>query len=666
MKEEVCVAVPIYKRRLNPFEEVGYRRLFEVLGHYPIYGFMARGLEFEAPAGTPGTLRRLELAPRHLENGEAYSRFLCSTDFYEAFSLYRYVLVHQLDCYVFRDELREWCGRGYDFIGAPIFEGFFPEDPSRVEAFVGNGGLSLRRVDACQRVLKSRRSYRPQRPFWREATAIEPVKAAKRLLMAAGIFNGVQSCAREHGEDIFWSRHARHFVPEFNVAPVREGFRFSWDYAPAYCHVQNEGRLPFGCHAWERYDLKFLRQFIPISDEVAAHLTQDMRGPKPFRPVAIMPGGPLAAANVRKAGRRLSVRTLRRIRFGLDDQLLDQVAFNRLGRRPPELMWKACARCPRVRVEAGQALIGDRLYVMGGYEMLDSVVNVVDVFDLRRGRWVAAFAMPAGMAQTHVGIDSDNARYIYAAGGQLGPRCAPSVAACHALDTATNTWADIPPLPHPCYAPVLRLWRGRLHAVGGTMPDRGTPTCEHWSIAVSAGHALEDQWRPEIPIPVPGTHRGGAIIDDALYVFGGHSSDIRPYPGDPQYTCDWSSEHETTLGNAVRLDPGGKEWKQLAPMPTASGHNDYSVVKTGPYVLIVAGVTAHNIFHDLIQCYDTQTDQWKAAGRLPFAMKTNAVYHNGWIYIVTGQRARGADDPRPGSVVNGVWRARYDPARISP
>jgi hypothetical protein len=96
----------------------------------------------------------------------------------------------------------------------------------------------------------------------------------------------------------------------------------------------------------------------------------------------------------------------------------------------------------------------------------------------------------------------------------------------------------------------------------------------------------------------------------------------------------------------------------------ASGHNDNSVVQIGPYAVIVGGVKGHNIQHDLIQCYNSRTDQWNAAGRLPFAMKSNAAYHNGWLYVITGQRSQSAADPRPGVVVNSVWRAKYDPARI--
>jgi hypothetical protein len=45
-------------------------------------------------------------------------------------------------------------------------------------------------------------------------------------------------------------------------------------------------------------------------------------------------------------------------------------------------------------------------------------------------------------------------------------------------------------------------------------------------------------------------------------------------------------------------------------------------------------------------------------------MKTNAAYRNGWLYVITGQRTRGPDDPGPGAVVNGVWRAKFDPKRL--
>ena len=269
--------------------------------------------------------------------------------------------------------------------------------------------------------------------------------------------------------------------------------------------------------------------------------------------------------------------------------------------------------------------------------------------------------MPAGMAQTHLGVAADGQRFIYTAGGQLGAQCSPGVADCRVLDAASRVWGDLPPLPAVRYAPVLRLWHGRLHAVGGTLADRATPAPDHWSLGVRDGRALEDEWRPEVPIPVLGTHRGGAIINDSFFVFGGHGCDIRPYPNDPKFTCDWNSEHETTLVETVRLEAGAAEWKLCAPMPKPTGHTDFSVVCAGPFALVVGGVESHNRYQDMIQFYDTRTDQWRAAGRLPYAMKTNAAFYKGRLYVITGQSSRSADDPSPGVVLNGIWSARFDP-----
>jgi hypothetical protein len=55
-------------------------------------------------------------------------------------------------------------------------------------------------------------------------------------------------------------------------------------------------------------------------------------------------------------------------------------------------------------------------------------------------------------------------------------------------------------------------------------------------------------------------------------------------------------------------------------------------VKIGPYAVIVGGISNRYTYEDLIQIYDTETDCWRTAGRLPYAMKTCAVSHDGWLF----------------------------------
>jgi hypothetical protein len=53
---------------------------------------------------------------RYFENIEGYNELLLSASFYERFLDTKYILIYQLDAFVFKDELQEWCDKGYDYI----------------------------------------------------------------------------------------------------------------------------------------------------------------------------------------------------------------------------------------------------------------------------------------------------------------------------------------------------------------------------------------------------------------------------------------------------------------------------------------------------------------------------------------------------------------------
>ena len=80
----------------------------------------------------------------------SYSRLLTLPLFYGAFCDYEYMLIAQLDAVCFRDDLDEWCRRGYDYVGAPwchlCRHVCSPDFSYPGEKLVGNGGLSLRRI----------------------------------------------------------------------------------------------------------------------------------------------------------------------------------------------------------------------------------------------------------------------------------------------------------------------------------------------------------------------------------------------------------------------------------------------------------------------------------------------------------------------------------------
>ncbi len=63
-------------------------------------------------------------------------------------------------------------------------------------------------------------------------------------------------------EDYFWADEAVRYCPEFKVASLDVGLRFAFEVAPRRCFELNNGTLPFGCHAWPRYDRAFWEPYL--------------------------------------------------------------------------------------------------------------------------------------------------------------------------------------------------------------------------------------------------------------------------------------------------------------------------------------------------------------------------------------------------------------------
>lgn len=327
---------------------------------------------------------------------------------------------------------------------------------------------------------------------------------------------------------------------------------------------------------------------------------------------------------------------------------------------PVDFEWKQGPRCPRKLVEAGGAVIGNLVYLFNGFESIDSVANHGHVFDLEKRKWIEAFATPPDMPQTHMGVTSDGERFIFSAGGQWGAQCSPCTNRCYVYDTVERTWGRLPGLPEARYLGVAQFWNGRIHVIGGSRPDRCTPVCEHWSLGISAGRAIESEWRKEPAIPRGGIHRGAALVNNQLHVFGGTEGDVKPIPGDARFRCDWNTPPELFHGEVYRLASLNDRWKRCADLPSPIAHNDHSTLCMGGSVLIFGGNANRMQCTDTVLRYQASTDEWDVMGYLPYHMKSSFVANfAGQIFLLTGQRSVSAQDLRPGKILDTVWMAKY-------
>ena len=208
---------------------------------------------------TFGALEKLEVkrfAKHYFEGIAGYNQLLLSKSFYGTFSLFDYMLIHQADVYLFKDELNFWCEKDYDYIGAPWFR---PNKLNRGTLFnagqslklsfkknkvygnrynkVGNGGLSLRKISTALNVLEK----------------VDPA-LLKKYTSAQG---------DEYNEDIFWSLEAPK-ITDFNIPEWQEAMRFAVEFQPSIAYQYLDEKLPFGCHAPLKHEPDFWKKFIPI------------------------------------------------------------------------------------------------------------------------------------------------------------------------------------------------------------------------------------------------------------------------------------------------------------------------------------------------------------------------------------------------------------------
>lgn len=246
MKKTVIV-VPVYKPIMSELEHISFQQCIRVLGKYPIYLIAPKNLNLSFYTDM-GQVSIIRFEDDNFLSLEAYSHLCMKQDFYKAFEQYDYMLIYQLDAFVFSDRLMEFCDKGYDFIGAPAPKTYWEDLPFQV----GNGGFSLRKISS----------------FIDITNHIEDIVSAFRRDFGDSVIDScfkMEDCVFAYcgyKDDICFCtprmEDAFYFSVEFNINGVYEGINKS---------------LPFGCHRWDRnkFDIWW-----PIIKSYGYDLSQDV------------------------------------------------------------------------------------------------------------------------------------------------------------------------------------------------------------------------------------------------------------------------------------------------------------------------------------------------------------------------------------------------------
>ena len=262
-KKSVAVITPIYRLPLTAEEEISLQHLHHFLGNADKFIIAPESLELSFPE-----FQIQRFADSYFSGIPGYNELMLAPEFYQSFADYQHILIYQLDCLVFSGDLESWCEKNWDYVGAPWFQGYENESSGELWA-VGNGGLSLRNVRRCLKVLgnKARVDLLVRENIDREVLEKNDAQArlsVKKLLRKHGYGNDPKWFLDQSivNEDKFWAFEARHLLPGFRIPSPEQALAFSFEYDPRICFEKNGSRLPFGCHAWAKYDADFWKRHL--------------------------------------------------------------------------------------------------------------------------------------------------------------------------------------------------------------------------------------------------------------------------------------------------------------------------------------------------------------------------------------------------------------------
>lgn len=252
-----AIIIPTYKiyAKLTEYEKLSLDQCLNILSSYPIFLVKPNSLSLDGYMQVNPKLFVESFDNNYFNTVKSYNELLLSQMFYSRFIQFKYILIYQLDAFVFTNDLLFWCNQGYDYIGAPwlaqeknipihvkleyeqrIQQAYLQNKkvknsniPSHLQFYnrVGNGGFSLRNVKLLYKICGE---------------------------MEAKIETYLKNDWHPYfNEDVFWSLEVNRETRELNIPDYKTACLFSLEHRPILGMKYNDGYYPFGCHGWSKW-----------------------------------------------------------------------------------------------------------------------------------------------------------------------------------------------------------------------------------------------------------------------------------------------------------------------------------------------------------------------------------------------------------------------------
>ncbi|WNG18174.1 Kelch repeat-containing protein [Cystobacter fuscus] len=219
---------------------------------------------------------------------------------------------------------------------------------------------------------------------------------------------------------------------------------------------------------------------------------------------------------------------------------------------PPSNTWTEAAPLPLPMNHPNIAVVGEKIYVVGGMvsDFPWTAVGNVFEFDPRTNLWTERAPMPASTERGSAAVGVSGTK-IYLAGGlrSLAPEFQDTVATFSSYDVAQDTWETLPSLPEPRDHVGGAVVDGTFYVLGGRANG-----VENVKGTVFAYNLSTGTWSSRAAMPTPRGGVAAAAVGTKIYVIGGEGN---PAPGSLGVYADTEA-----------YDTVSDSWQVLAPMPT--------------------------------------------------------------------------------------------------
>ena len=232
--------------------------------------------------------------------------------------------------------------------------------------------------------------------------------------------------------------------------------------------------------------------------------------------------------------------------------------------------WQRLADMPTPRLYAEAAVVDGKIYVVGGYSVIDrhmKILKVVEVYDPQTDTWVRKQDMSIPRRQFGIGVVAGK---IYAIGGEnfFDFEKPQRLDQMEVYDPVSDTWAKRADLPTRRDEVKVAVVRDTIYVIGGF----GWPPFGLGAVlaTIEAYQPKTNRWREKSDMPNSKTDFSTVVVDDKIYLIGGYSIALERFDG--------------YLKTVEVYDPETERWDESLPMPTKNSPFGAAAVNDKIYI----------------------------------------------------------------------------------